>query len=365
MLQIIGDFPLLGYPKGCSSTGAFNSEAEMTLRRRDAAFSLLELLAVIAILGALFGLMLPAIQSSREAARMMQCRNNLRQIAAALLLHHDAQKYFPSSGWHFTWAGEPERGTGLDQPGSWIFNLLDYINEQDLRALGTGLTGDARANAIIRRCATPLSLFICPTRRAAIAYPQTLHNQPLTAGGPITKEITLGARSDYASSVGAGRMVEFYYQWAGPQTLQEGDRPDFIWPTDAKFQWLGFRKIEFNGVIYSRSRVTAKQITDGASKTLLVAEKYLTSNNYENGRDSSDNENMYFGFNNDVCRSTISSPLQDAFGYEEVSRFGSAHLGSFNAAMCDGSVQAINYDIDEVVYRGLGSRDGADSGSPE
>jgi prepilin-type processing-associated H-X9-DG protein len=56
--------------------------------------------------------------------------------------------------------------------------------------------------------------------------------------------------------------------------------------------------------------------------------------------------------------------MQDAFGRQEITRFASAHPGTFHAAMCDGSVQLIAYDIDEVIYRALGSRDGGDSSGP-
>src|SRR5712671_5152536 len=140
----------------------------MVQRRSAAAFTLLELLVVIVIIGALMGLLLPAIQSSRESARAMLCRNNIRQVATALIAHHCAQKCFPSSGWHFTWAGEPERGTGLEQPGSWIFNVLDYIEAGNDRSLGIGLTGEARTDALVQRCATPIALFQCPARRAAV-----------------------------------------------------------------------------------------------------------------------------------------------------------------------------------------------------
>ena len=188
-----------------------------------------------------------------------------------------------------------------------------------------------------------------------------MHLRPLTLGEPLTKEIILGAKSDYAANVGSGGVVEFFYQWAGPQSLQRGRSDRFYLAHRRQFQWLGFRKLEFNGVIYGRSRVSLKQITDGASKTLLIAEKYMTSENYETGTDSGDNENMYCGFDNDVCRSTAFPPMQDSsmqdsFGLQATTRFGGAHFGGFNAAMCDGSVQSIAYDVDEVVYRALGSR---------
>ena len=67
----------------------------MVERRKASAFTLLELLVVIVIIGLLIALLLPAIQGSREAARGVHCQNNLRQVAAGLLLHHDAQSTFP------------------------------------------------------------------------------------------------------------------------------------------------------------------------------------------------------------------------------------------------------------------------------
>ena len=104
--------------------------------RRATAFTLVELLVVIAIIGILIALLLPAIQAAREAARGTQCRSQIRQIALACLNHHDVHKFFPSGGWGWYWAGDPDRGYGKDQPGGWLYNALPYFENNSLHDLG-------------------------------------------------------------------------------------------------------------------------------------------------------------------------------------------------------------------------------------
>ena len=99
-------------------------------RYSRSAFTLVELLVVIAILGTLFAIVLSAVQASREAARATQCKNNLRQLSHALLLHDAAHKHLPSGGWSYRWLAEPGAGDGKKQPGSWIYSILGELEDR-------------------------------------------------------------------------------------------------------------------------------------------------------------------------------------------------------------------------------------------
>src|SRR5215468_1104499 len=101
------------------------------VRMRIRGFTLVELLVVIAIIGVLIALLLPAVQSAREAARRSQCQNSLKQIATAFLNHESTQKIFPTSGWGWGWVGDPDRGYKRNQPGGWLYNILPYIEQTD------------------------------------------------------------------------------------------------------------------------------------------------------------------------------------------------------------------------------------------
>lgn len=322
----------------------------MTRRKQIAqsrsGWTMLELLTAVAIVSLLLQLLLPAVQSAREAARRLQCSQHMRQIGLAVMLHHDALGYYPSGGWHFHWIGEPERGTDPAQPGSWIFNLLDYVEQSELRRVGWGRTGSERAAALTQRCQTPLGLFLCPSRRDVDVYPHRENPRPLTQGGRLAQSLEWAAKTDYAANAGDQPLVEYDWRWPGPQSLQQGDDARFRWPASALY----------TGVIYGRSQVRQRNIRDGLAHTYLIGEKYIDAARYTTGDDWGDNENLYCGFNNDVCRSTALRPCRDQAGREEMTSFGSAHAHVWQAVFCDGSVRAMSYTLDPQLHQQLGNR---------
>ena len=101
-------------------------------------FTLVELLVVIAIIGILVSLLLPAVQGAREAARITQCKNNIKQMALACRSHEAAHGHFPAGGKHWSgaaWTGDADKGFGSDQPGGWHYNILPFMEQAALHDL--------------------------------------------------------------------------------------------------------------------------------------------------------------------------------------------------------------------------------------
>jgi prepilin-type N-terminal cleavage/methylation domain-containing protein len=321
--------------------------------RRRSAFTLVELLVVIAIIGILVALLLPAIQAAREAARRSQCINQLKQLALGALNHELAHKHLPSGGWGWRWIGDPNQGFGKDQPGGWAYNLLPFIEEQNLRDAGSGVTNAAELETIMMSMVgTPVPIFYCPSRRSPLAYPLSQHGYLANNLGSCIEGQCQVSRGDYAANSG---NINAQDPGGGPGSLDYGNY-------DFKFDMQGAIQLVQNGVVFQRSEVRMSQIVDGTSKTALIGEKLLNPDRYVDGLGDNDDQSIYTGHDFDTIAYTgfdfrIHHPQQDQPGINLRYYFGSAHPSAFQMAYCDGSVQTIPYHIDELVYKALGSRD--------
>jgi prepilin-type N-terminal cleavage/methylation domain-containing protein len=358
-------------------------------------FTLVELLVVITIIGILIALLLPAVQSAREAARIAQCQNNIKQLSLGCLTHESVTKRFPTGGWGEGWTGDPDRGNDWRQPAGWIYNILPFIDQQPLHDMGGGglaLDDPVKLNAGTARVCTPLTMINCPTRRRALNYPWPttwFYFQP--GGMNLPNKNTGFARGDYAA---CGGEYWTYAAWPhaiqnpfiGPSTALAPDKHHYTWidgPNGHDAQPVATTTAlspywpqgvpgpaRANGVSFAVSMIKAGDVTDGLSNTFLLGEKNLWPDAYDNGNDGGDDEWALAGFDYDTYRfagdyshcagctqwDTTPGPHPDTPGYPYDLSFGSAHRVGFNMAQCDGSVRMVNYTIDLTTFSHLCNR---------
>ena len=318
------------------------------MRRRRAehvGFTLVELLVVIAIIAMLVTLLLPAVQSAREAARRTQCINQLKQIGLGSLNHESAHGFLPSGGWGFGYIGDPDRGYGAAQPGGWMYNILSFIEHQNLRDIGKGLpTKDKELQLGLQLATTPVTFFNCPSRRDAIARKFNNYDPWINAW---TSRLGKTARGDYVFNGGSGPDGARY----GPPSYEAGDG-DYAWDTSTS--------PANNGVCFQRSILSLRRIEDGTSKTYLGGEKYLMPGHYESGESWGDDASYYTGVDHDNLRWAGDLPARDQQGLHAPMIYGSAHPAGFQMVMVDGSVSSISFGVERLVHRaGANRRDGA------
>ena len=323
------------------------SQKTQIRNHRFQAFTLVELLVVITIIGILIALLLPAVQAAREAARRLQCGNNLKQIALAALNHESSHGHFPTGGWGYGWVGDPDRGFGRGQPGGFFYNILPYMEQQSLRDMGLGETNQTTKEGLaLKMIQTPLPSLTCPTRRRAVVFPVRSDRNWL-ANATKPSDLNHGwYRSCYAVNGGSNNI-----QWGyGPSDISQADAGNGF-QSDSHFAHA-------NGLSYQRSMVMMAHVRDGASNTYLVGEKYLRPDNYFDGVASGDDEPALGADDLDLHRWTRTDlpPLQDQSDVLCNRRFGSAHASGFNMTLCDGSVRTISYSINVEVHRDLGNR---------
>lgn len=320
-------------------------------------FTLVELLVVIAIIGILVALLLPAIQAAREAARRSQCQNNLKQLSVAVINYENTHKSFPSGGWGWHWMGDPDAGVGKDQPGSWLYSILPFLEEANVQTIAQGLPLAQKKVELMKLSQTAIPSMNCPSRRGVgggtvlfeYYYADVYYNMQ-------TPKVIV--RGDYGACMG-GRLPP-KDGLSEPRTLEMAKLVNWT-PHEKVYdpQRKGYVD-RFDGVIYYHSELALSRITDGTSQTYMLGEKFLESDHYYDGIPSYDDQSYYIGFDRDANLSAYDPPLRDAPLGDQPFRFGSVHSSAFHTSFCDGSIHSISYDIDPDVHRSLGSRNGDD-----
>jgi len=329
-------------------------------------FTLVELLVVIAIIGILVGLLLPAVQAAREAARRMQCSNNLKQIGLASLNFESAYGFLPQGPFD----GHPKavRADGITpnpagfnystgvtccnaaNKDGWSaqYKILPFMEQNAIWNLGLDVkpiwptNSTLTGSAAVARSLVPT--YYCPSRRAPTLYGTT----------------TLSGRTDYAGSAG-------FFQGQPDSTVA------FIptAPLGAPAQPIrnegngGLSPGRGGAIVWAGSGKKRKLagITDGTSNSLMFAEKALHMTAH--GLDGGDNEAWNnAGWDECVVRwhfppkpdsrtvvagippSTAIPPNDNWNRY-----FGSAHAGGLNGARVDGSVTFFAFNVDANVWR--------------
>ena len=287
-------------------------------------FTLVELLVVISIIGVLVGLLLPAVQAAREAARRIQCANNLKQMGLAAIQHADASGRFPSGG-----------QTSPVLPGShrllWSGQLLPFLEQTNLR---NTVNPDKPWDTFVPNIAamqTYLSVFRCPSAAAPDTFGQVIEDRiPCTYLGCASG--TIGTES------GSGPKIGDDYQ---------------------------------NGVLYSNSKIRHRDFLDGLTNTILIAESLFLPG--VSGPDHDGNGQI-------IDHWSVGSPgmgaseMSEAIGSTAIPinawkqrpqafiddielGFSSRHSSLIQAVFADGRIQRIDESISPTVWSAIGTRD--------
>ena len=306
----------------------------MSVRHGKQGFTLVELLTVIAIIGVLVALILPAIQAARESSRRTQCLNNLKQLTVGILNFESANKKFPAGQ---RWSGpRSEPGT---YSMAWSAIILPFIEQQALAdQLDFKLPFTDPKNLPVT--SQVLSIYLCPST------------------AEIEEHRSPDGRLYNMTIAGEGLACLDYLGISGPDKDAKSPASKEVYGRQRGIL-IGTKGLPNGDKLEDPPPIKASDVTDGLSNTAWLTECTGRGAGIKDGEMDSVHGAWASGNNVTHIDKKINDAKTPKAWYEE--RIYCEHSGGAHFAMCDGSVHFMSDDTGKKVIRSLCSRNGEET----